>query len=104
MVKLLLFKKPITEVEFNFIFTIVNRLTKKIRLVFFKKESSAEKLAYTFLKNVVALNGMPEKIITDKGPTLVFKFWTALTVQLEVNYKLLTAFYPQTDKQTKRIN
>ena len=74
VVKLLLFKKPITKIEFDFIFTIVDRLTKKIRLVFFKKKSSAKKLAYTFLKNVVALNEMPKKIITDKKFTLVFKF------------------------------
>ena len=74
MVKLLLFKKPIIKVKFNSIFTIVNRLTKKIRLILFKKKSSAKKLAYTFLKNVVALNGIPEKIITDKKFTLVFKF------------------------------
>ena len=74
MVKLPLFKKLIIKVKFNFIFTIVNRLTKKIRLVFFKKKSSTEKLAYTFLKNVVALNGIPEKIIIDKKPTLAFKF------------------------------
>ena len=53
---------------------------------------------------MVALNKMPEKIITDKKPTLAFKFWTALTVQLKVNYKLLTAFYLQTNKQTKKIN
>ena len=104
MIKLPLFKKSIIKIEFNFIFTIVNRLTKKIRLVSFKKESSTKKLAYTFLKNVVALNGMPEKIITDKKPILIFKFWTALTAQLKVNYKLLTAFYPQTDKQTEKIN
>ena len=74
MVKLPLFKKSITEVEFDFIFTIVDRLTKKIRLVPFKKESSIEELAYIFLKNVVALNGIPEKIITDKKFTLAFKF------------------------------
>lgn len=32
------------------------------------------------------------------------KFWQALMAQLRVNHKLSTAFHPQTDKQTKRLN
>ena len=99
VVKLPLSKEPNTGVEYDSILTIVDRLTKEIRMIPFKEESSAEELAYTFLRNMVALNGMPEEIITD---SLASKFWTALTAQLGVNHKLSAAFHPQTDGQTDR--
>ena len=34
----------------------------------------------------------------------MLRFWRALVAQLNIKYKLFTAYYPQTDKQTEHIN
>ena len=49
IVKLSLSKKPLTEVFYNSILTIVDWLTKEVHFILYKKASNAEELAYTFL-------------------------------------------------------
>ena len=53
--KLLLSKKLLTEVTYNLILTIVDQLTKKVRVLPYIEVSDTEELTYTFLQNVTAL-------------------------------------------------
>ena len=47
---------------------------------------------------------MPKRIINDYNPLFINKFWGEFYDITETKYKLLTAYYPQMDGQTKRIN
>ena len=47
---------------------------------------------------------MPEEIISNRDKLFILKFWQFLMKQLGTNYKLLTAFYLQTDRQIERLN
>ena len=102
--KLPLSKEPMTSVAYDSIWTITDLLTKYTYFVPFKESSSAEQLAYMFQKTIVATHGIPETIISDRGTTYTSKFWQTLTAQLGIKHKCSTAFHPQTDGQTERMN
>ena len=48
--------------------------------------------------------GLPETIISDRGSQFVFAFWKELTTRLRIKALLSTAYYPETDGQTERVN
>ena len=48
--------------------------------------------------------GLPDVIISDRGPQFASKLMQELTKKLGVKSKLSTAYHPQTDGQTERIN
>lgn len=61
-------------------------------------------LAEQFLSSVFRLHGLPDKIVSDRGPTFVSKFWVAVQKRLCVSPFPSTAFHPETDGQTERVN
>ena len=74
IVKLSPSKKLLTEVIYDSILIIVNQLTKKVRFLPYKKVSDAEELAYTFLRNVTALQRLSDEIISDRDKLFMLRF------------------------------
>jgi len=68
------------------------------------EKTSAEGLARLFRDNVWELHGLPESIISNRGPQFVAGLMRELNEMLKIKSKLLTVFHPQTDGQTERIN
>ena len=68
------------------------------------EKTLAEGLARLFRDNVWKLHGLPESTISDKGPQFIAGLIKKLNKILGIKSKLSTAFYPQTDGQTKRMN
>jgi transposase InsO family protein len=97
-------KEPMTDTVYDSIFVVTDRLTKYGYFIPYKEASNSEELAYTFLKNIVSNHGLPEEIVSDRGTTFASKFWQALMAQLGLKHKLSTAYHPQTDGQTERLN
>ncbi|KAH7483616.1 hypothetical protein FOMA001_g6895 [Fusarium oxysporum f. sp. matthiolae] len=64
----------------------------------------AEDTARYYLKEVWKLHGLPQTIVSDRGPQFVAEFWKKLTQQLSINALLSTAYHPETDGQTERLN
>ena len=104
IVKLPLSKEPISGARYDSILVITDRFTKFGHFIPYKEASTATDLAYSFLRNIVSLHGMPREIISDRGSVFVSKFWQGLITQLGVQHKLSTAYHPQTDGQTERLN
>jgi len=48
--------------------------------------------------------GIPQKVISDWGPQFVSRFIKELCSQLGVERNPSTAYYPQTNSQTERVN
>ena len=96
--------EPMTKVVYDSILVITDRLTKYGHFIPYKESSTATELAYIFLKVVVAQHGLPDEIISDRDKLFTSKFWQTFTAQLGINTKLSTAFHPQTDGQTERLN
>jgi hypothetical protein len=69
-----------------------------------KEASSSAVLANLFRKNIFRLHGLPDRIVSDRGATFVSEFWKSLMTALSINSALSTAYHPQTDGQTERMN
>ncbi|MBW0484674.1 hypothetical protein O181_024389 [Austropuccinia psidii MF-1] len=61
-------------------------------------------LAQIYIKHVFSKHGLPVSIVCDTGSLLVSSFWTQIFQQLKISRDLSTAFHPDTDEQTERVN
>jgi len=89
---------------YDAILVVVDRLTKMRHLIPCLTSTSAEDLANLFLENVWRLHGLPDGIVSDRGPQFASIFWRSLCKRLQIQPWLSTAFYPQSDGQTERVN
>ena len=63
-----------------------------------------KKFTSLFIKHVFAKHGLLADIVSDRGSLFVSKFWTELCTALGIEAKLSTAYHPETDGQTERVN
>jgi len=82
----------------------VDRFTKMAHFIPTTEKMSAEGLARLFRDNIWKLHGLPDSIISDRGPQFAVGIMKELNQMLEIDTKLSTAFHPQTDGQTERMN
>jgi hypothetical protein len=57
-----------------------------------------------FLQHIKQLHGLPNTIISDRGPQFVSGFWQQLCTRCRIWSQLSTAFHRETDGQTERVN
>ena len=90
---------------YSTVWKIVYRFTKLAPFVPVKdRQKTAEGCAKLFLENIWKLHGLPSSIISDRNPVFTSKFWAELMGRLDVRFRKSTAFHPQTDGQTERVN
>jgi len=68
------------------------------------EKTSAEGLAKLFRDHVWKLHRLPESIVSDREVQFAAGIMKKLNNLLGIQTKLLTAYHPQTDGQTERIN
>ena len=96
-------KLPLAQ-GYDSILVVVDRLTKMVYFIPTTEKTLAERLARLFRNNVWKLYGLPESIISDRGPQFVAGLMQELNRMLGIESKMSTAFHPQTDRQTERVN
>jgi len=65
-----------------------------VHFILTTEKTSAEGLARLFRDNMWKLHGLPESIISDKGPQFVVRLMRKLNEMLGIKSKLSTVFYP----------
>ena len=83
---------------------MVDRLTKMAHFVLCNKTVTGEETTQLFIDNVYKYHGLPNDIISDQDTQFTSKFWQSLFKILQVEIKLSSAYYPQTDGQIERVN
>jgi transposase InsO family protein len=68
------------------------------------KSIMTEETAQLILDGIVRLHGLPEEIVSDRGPQFASKFWRRLFELLGVDIRLSSAFHLKTNGQTERTN
>ena len=86
------------------IIIIVDRFTKMIHLKAITMNISSEEIAKIYRDNIWKLHGIPRKILSNSGLQFASKFMEEFTKALGTKRQLSTAYHPQTDGQTERIN
>ena len=91
--------------RFDSILVIVDQgLTKGIILLPCTKTITAEETAELLLNNLYKRFGLPDKIISDRGPQFASRTFVELMKLLGIKSTLSTAYHPQTDGTTERVN
>ena len=89
--------------NFDSILVVVDQgLSKGVILIPCNKTVTAEDMARLLLDNLYKRFGLPDKIISDRGPQFASKAFVELLKLLRVKSALSTAFHPQTDGTTER--
>ena len=87
---------------FDSILVVVDHgLTKGVILLPCNKTITAEQVANLLLENLYKRFGLPDEIISDRGPQFAAHAFCELLKLLNVTSKLSTAYHPQTDGATE---
>ena len=89
---------------YNAILVVVDRFTKCAHFLGLKHPFTAAQIAKLVLDNIVKLHGLPSSIVTDRDKIFVSAFWKELFKLYDITLQLSTAYHPQTDGQTERVN
>ena len=96
-------KLPVSR-DYDLILVVCNRFLKMSHFVTMTEKITAEGLARLFRDNMQKLHRLLESVISDRRPQFAAVLIKKLNKMLEIETKLSTAYYPQTDEQIARTN
>ena len=86
------------------ILVIVDRFSKMGHFVACRKNITSLELADLFFYHIIRLHGIPNNLVTDRGSVFISQFFSALLRNYGIAQNLSSAYHPQSDGQTKRLN
>jgi hypothetical protein len=89
---------------FDSILVVVDRLTKFAHFIPLRHPFTATQVAHAFRDNIVKLHGVPISIVSDRGSVFTGALWRSLMAAAGTKLQFSTAYHPQTDGQTERVN
>jgi hypothetical protein len=89
---------------FSVILVVVDRLTKYAHFAPVKHPYTTQQIAHIFFSNVVKLHGLPKSIMSDRDRVFTSHFWQELFKLVGTQLHLSSAYHPQSDGQTERVN
>ena len=96
---------PVTkEGGFDAIMVVVDRLSKEKVIIECNTTMDSAQLARLLVRHVFCLHGLPDSIVSDRGPQFVSALWAAVCYRLRITIRLSTPHHPESDGQTERAN
>ena len=89
---------------FDSILVVVDRFSKEVEFIPCNETTTALDTARLYLHNVWKNHGLSSSIVSDWGPQFASQVMRDLCKWLGIQPKLSTAFHPQMDGQTERMN
>lgn len=90
--------------NFSTIFVMVDRFTKAAHFSALPFHYTSPMVAQTFWDSCGKLHGISKTIVSDRDSIFLSDFWHELFTQQGTTLKYSSAYHPQTDGQTERIN
>ncbi len=84
------------------ILVVVDRFSKSCRLIPLKNLPTAMETAEEMFNHVFGYFGIPEDIVSDRGPQFISRVWKNFLKLLGVTVSLLSGYHTQTNGQTER--
>jgi len=88
----------------NVIMVVVNKFSRFAHFIALRHPISATSVARAFLNHIYKLHGLPLAIISDRDRLFTSKFWQLLFKLAGTDLRMSSAYHPQTDGQTERVN
>jgi hypothetical protein len=85
---------PRTQLGYDNIWVIVDRLTKVAHFIPVKTTYSRLQLAELYMLMIVCLQGVPKEIVSDIGIQLTLKFWERLHETLDTQLHFSSTYHP----------
>jgi hypothetical protein len=82
------------------IMVVVDKLTKDAHFIPLKTTHKATDVADIFMKEVARLHEISKTIVSDRDPKFTSNFWKGFRTNLNFS----TAYHPESDGQTERVN
>jgi hypothetical protein len=95
---------PKTKTGFDAILVVVCRLIKMVHIIPTTDKCGAKGFATLYRDHVWKLHGVPKEVISDRGKEFNNAFIKELYRLIGTEQKMSTAYHPQTDGQTERVN
>ena len=89
---------------FDSILVVVNRFSKEVEFIPCAKSTSALDTAKLYLHYIWKHHGLPTGIVSDRGLQFASQVMKDICKRLGIQPRLSTAYHPQMDGQTERIN
>ena len=83
---------------------VVDKLTKETHFIPVGTTHKETKIADIYMKEVARLHGILKAIVSDRDSKFTSNFWKGLFEGLGTSLNMSTAYHPQTDGQTERVN
>ena len=95
---------PLAEGYDSILVVVDQGLSKDVILSPCNKMITSEDTAKLLLEGLYKQFGLPDKIISDRGPQFASKAFTELLKLIGIKSALSTAYHPQTDRTTEWVN
>ncbi len=86
------------------ILTVIDRFSKACRLIPLPKLPTAFETAEALCNYVFRFYGLPEDVVSDRGPQFTSRVWKAFCQELNINVSLTSGYHPQSNGQVERLN
>jgi len=95
---------PNTPQKHDSIWVIVVRLTKTTHFIPVHTTYNTKRYAEIYIERIICLHGIPKTTISDRCAQFEARFWEQLQESLSTKLIRSSAYHPQTDGQTERVN
>ncbi|KAG1934059.1 retrotransposable element [Pimephales promelas] len=86
------------------ILTVIDRFSKAAHFVPLPKLPSAKETAQVVVDHVFRIHGLPENVVSDRGPQFSSLFWKEFCRLIGASVSLSSGYHPQTNGQAERAN
>uniref|UniRef100_A0A3Q2W9U9 Gypsy retrotransposon integrase-like protein 1 n=1 Tax=Haplochromis burtoni TaxID=8153 RepID=A0A3Q2W9U9_HAPBU len=86
------------------ILTIIDRFSKAAHFVALPKLPTALETARLLTTHVFRLHGIPDDIVSDRGPQFTSRVWREFCTSLGSKVSLSSGYHPQSNGQSERVN
>ena len=88
----------------NCILVVVDKFSKYARFIPLSHPFTAMQVALHYMDSVFKLHGFPLAMISDRHKVFTSTLWQTLFKLTGIELRLSSAYHPQTDGQTERVN
>jgi hypothetical protein len=89
---------------YDSIWVIIDHFSNVAHFIMVKTTYIRAKLAKLYITRIECLHGVPKMIVSDRGTQFTSRFWKKLHEAMDTRLNFNSAYHPQTDGQTDRVN